>query len=184
MAENITYDWYYDSRARKVSSIIKKKDEIVGEFSLILGKTGKMSSGSSVGCPPQLYVDVDEKYHIPRFSNILLKNFHDFIYYSWNSSQEMYILTDNNRESRPYVQFDRNMMLYIDIEVGANSCGPSLWRNIGLLPVRDSDEYNGYKLSISLRDLLAKIHNKNRTASKRKYYKGGRSRGKGKTKFI
>lgn len=32
MAENITYDWYYDSRARKVSSIIKKKDEIVGEF--------------------------------------------------------------------------------------------------------------------------------------------------------
>jgi hypothetical protein len=176
MTEYITYDWYYDSRARKVSSIIKNYDEIVGEFSLVLGKSGRMSSG---GFPPQLYVDVDERYQGRGYSNILLKNFHDFVYYSWNSSQEMYILTDNNRASRPYAQFDQNMMLYIDSDVSGNSRGSSFWRKIGLLPVRDSDEYNGYELSISLRDLLTKIHNKSCAAPKRKYYKGSRSRGKG-----
>ena len=91
----------------------------------------------------------------------------------------MYILTDNNRASRPYAQFDQNMMLYIDSDASGNSRGSSFWRKIGLLPVRDSDEYNGYELSISLRDLLTKIHNKSCAAPKRKYYKGSRSRGKG-----
>jgi hypothetical protein len=47
------------------------------------------------------------------------------------------------------------------------------------LPVRDSDEYNGYELSISLRDLLTKIHNKSCAAPKRKYSRGGQSKGKG-----
>jgi hypothetical protein len=38
MTEHITYDWYYDSREKKISSVIKNYDEIIGEFSLILGK--------------------------------------------------------------------------------------------------------------------------------------------------
>ena len=165
MSEYITYDWYYDSRERKISSVIKNYDKTVGEFSLILGKTGRMSSG---GFPPQLYVDVDEKYQGRGYSNILLKNFHDFLYYSWNSSQEMYILTDNNRASRPYTQFDKNVMLYIDSDVSGNSRGSSFWRKIGMLPVGESDEYNGYELSISLKDLLTKISNKKYTCPKRK----------------
>jgi len=176
MAEYITYDWYYNSRSRKVSSIIKDHDEIVGEFTLILGKSGRMSSG---GYPPQLHVEVNENYQRRGYSNILLKNFHDFVYYSWNSMQEMYILTDNNRKSRPYVKLDQNMMLYIDTDASENSRGSSFWRKIGLLPVRDSDEYNGYELSISLRDLLTKIHNKSCAAPKRKYSRGGQSKGKG-----
>ena len=165
MSEYITYDWYYDSRERKISSVIKNYDKIVGEFSLILGKTGRMSSG---GFPPQLYVDVDEKYQGRGYSNILLKNFHDFLYYSWNSSQEMYILTDNNRASRPYTQFDKNVMLYIDSDVSGNSRGSSFWRKIGMLPVGEFDEYNGYELSISLKDLLERISNKKYTCPKRK----------------
>jgi hypothetical protein len=171
MSEYITYDWYYDSRARKISSVIKNRDDIVGEFSLILGKTGRMSSG---GYPPQLYVDVDEKYQGRGYSNILLKNFHDFVYYSWNSSQEMYILTDNNRASRPYTQFDKNVMLYIDSDASMNSRGSSFWRKIGMMPVGEYDEYNGYELSISLKDLLTKISNKKCTAPKRKNSKSKR----------
>ena len=52
MSENITYDWYYDSTENKILSVIKNYDEVVGEFSLIIGK----------GYPNQLYVDIDEKY--------------------------------------------------------------------------------------------------------------------------
>ena len=37
MSENITYDWYYDSTENKILSVIKNYDEVVGEFSLIIG---------------------------------------------------------------------------------------------------------------------------------------------------
>jgi GNAT superfamily N-acetyltransferase len=158
MAEHITYDWYYDSREKKISSIIKNYDEIIGEFSLILGK----------GFPNQLYIDVDEQYQGRRYSSILLKNFHEYIYYNWNNSRGMYILTDNNRASRPYIELDQDMLIYIDSDVSGNSRGPSFWRKIGMTPSRYStksshsrrtvDSY-GYELSITLRKLLQKIKN-------------------------
>lgn len=158
MAENITYDWYYDSREKKISSVIKNYNEIIGEFSLIIGK----------GFPHQLYVDVDENFQGRRYSSILLKNFHEYVYYNWNNSRGMYILTDNNRKSRPYIELDQDMLIYIDSDVSGNSKGPSFWRKIGMTPSRYAtksshsrrtvDSY-GYELSITLRNLLQKIKN-------------------------
>jgi len=37
----------------------------------------------------------------------------------------MYILTDNNRKSRPYIELDQDMLIYIDADVSGNSKGPS-----------------------------------------------------------
>ena len=33
----------------------------------------------------------------------------------------MYILTDNNRKSRPYIELDQDMLIYIDADVSWNS---------------------------------------------------------------
>ena len=52
-----------------------------------------------------------------RYSCILLKNFHEYVYYNWNNSRGMYILTDNNRKSRPYIELDQDMLIYIDADV-------------------------------------------------------------------
>jgi hypothetical protein len=65
-------------------------------------------------------------------------------------------------------------MLYIDSDASMNSRGSSFWRKIGMLPVGEYDEYNGYELSISLKDLLTKISNKKCTAPKRKNSKSKR----------
>ena len=103
-----------------------------------------------------------------RYSSILLKNFHEYVYYNWNNSRGMYILTDNNRKSRPYIELDQDMLIYIDADVSGNSKGPSFWRKIGMTPSRYAtksshsrrtvDSY-GYELSITLRNLLQKIKN-------------------------
>ena len=153
MSENITYDWYYDSTENKILSVIKNYDEVVGEFSLIIGK----------GYPNQLYVDIDEKYQGRGYSTILVKNFCDYIYYNWNSRKGDYILTDNNRKNRPYIELDQDMLIFIDTDASENSRGASFWRKIGMNNARyatkssDSKRYNesnGYELSITLRDLL------------------------------
>ena len=38
----------------------------------------------------------------------------------------MYILTDNNRKSRPYIELDQDMLIYIDADVSGNSNSGSL----------------------------------------------------------
>lgn len=164
MASNITYEWYYDSKGKKISSFIKDNDIIIGEFSLHLGKPGSMSSG---GYPSQLYIEISEEYQGQGYSNILLKNFHDYVYYSWDTRQQLYIVTDNSKSLRPYAQLDDNMILYIDSDVSSNERGSSFWRNIGLRPVKKTDLYHGYELSISLKNLLTNIYNKNYPSSNR-----------------
>ena len=157
MTEYITYEWYYDSRARKISSVIKDHDEIVGAFTLTLMRGDY---------PPQLSVDIEEEYQGRNFSKILLKNFHNYIYYNWNNSRGVYILTDNNRKSRPYIELDQDMLIYIDTDASGNSRGSSWWRHIvGMAHSRYASNAAhsrrnvdaGYELNITLRDLLQNI---------------------------
>lgn len=159
-SSNITFDWYYDSREKYIYSVMKDNDVIVGEFSLSVAKN----------IPYQLRVNIDEKYQGKKYSNVLLENFYYYIYYNWNNKKGLYILTDNNRSSRPCIELDPDMLIYIDSDVSANKSGPSFWRKIGMTPARYSsksyysqrkvDSY-GYELSITLRDLLIQINKKN-----------------------
>lgn len=160
MSQNITFDWYYDSREKHIYSIMKDNDVIVGEFSLSVSKN----------MPYQLRINIDEEYQGKRYSNVLLQNFYNYVYYNWNDRKGVYILTDNNRSSRPYIELDQDMLIYIDSDVSVNQSGPSFWRKIGMKPARYSskskysqrnvDSY-GYELSITLRDLLIQINKKN-----------------------
>lgn len=110
MSQNITFDWYYDSREKHIYSIMKDNDVIVGEFSLSVSKN----------MPYQLRINIDEEYQGKRYSNVLLQNFYNYVYYNWNDRKGVYILTDNNRSSRPYIELDQDMLIYIDSDVSVN----------------------------------------------------------------